>query len=56
MITNDFTICKTNIEINTMLKAQDINNVIKLTVFLLLKYGFDKINFKLCVRDFFNVS
>ena len=29
MITNEFTICMTNVELNTMLEAQDINDAIK---------------------------
>ena len=42
MITNEFTICKTNVGLNTMLEAQDINDVIDNCV----KYGFENVNFK----------
>ena len=31
MITYEFTICKTNIELNTMLETQDINDKIEIT-------------------------
>ena len=34
MITNEFTICKTNVEFNTMLEVQDINDNIKSLGFL----------------------
>ena len=45
MITNDFTICKTSIELNITLEAQKINEV------FLVIYWFENVNFKSLVRD-----
>ena len=50
MITNELTIFKTNVELNTMLEAQEINDDIKNYWAFLVKYGIENINFIACVK------
>ena len=56
MITNEFTICQTRVELNIMLEAQDIKDYMKITVLCLVKYWFENVKFKTSIRVIINVS